>query len=146
MKSFLKIGVLFLLIFFVAPIIASKILRKYISQSLENSGYFYKSDVKTAIRIMAASIPIRIDDNTIIKSLEYDEVSNTVIFEYEITGVSKVDFENILPYIKNEQLHVIKNSPNNTAFVKTKVIFKYIYFDTSGTDLGNFVIFPNEYL
>lgn len=95
---------------------------------------------------MAASIPIRIDDNTIIKSLEYDEVSNTVIFEYEITGVSKVDFENILPYIKNEQLHVIKNSPNNIAFVKTKVIFKYIYFDTSGTNLGNFVIFPDEYL
>lgn len=146
MKIFLKIaGVILLISFVVIPII-NNMLEKSINQSLEESGYLYKSEVKDAVLIMTNQLPIRIDNNTTAKSIEYDEEKNILYYMYEITGVSKTEIENILPKIKNEQIQVIRSSPNNKVFTKAKVTFKYIYSGTNGEDLGTFVIYPNEYL
>lgn len=103
MKTFLKIaGVIFLISFVVIPIVKN-MLEKSINKTLEESGYLYKSEVKDAVKIMSNQLPIKIDDNTTAKSMKYDEDKNLLYYNYEITGVSKMEMENILPEIKNEQ-------------------------------------------
>ena len=123
MKTFLKIaGVIFLISFVVIPIVKN-MLEKSINKTLEESGYLYKSEVKDAVKIMSNQLPIKIDDNTTAKSMKYDEDKNLLYYNYEITGVSKMEMENILPEIKNEQLQNIKSSANKEDFVKAKVTF-----------------------
>ena len=146
MKTFLKIaGVIFLISFVVIPIVKN-MLEKSINKTLEESGYLYKSEVKDAVKIMSNQLPIKIDDNTTAKSMKYDEDKNLLYYNYEITGVSKMEMENILPEIKNEQLQNIKSSANKEDFVKAKVTFKYVYTDANGEEMGSFLIYPNEYL
>ena len=119
MKTFLKIaGVIFLISFVVIPIVKN-MLEKSINKTLEESGYLYKSEVKDAVKIMSNQLPIKIDDNTTAKSMKYDEDKNLLYYNYEITGVSKMEMENILPEIKNEQLQNIKSSANK-GFRKSK--------------------------
>ena len=146
MKTFLKIaGVIFLISFVVIPIVKN-MLEKSINKTLEESGYLYKSEVKDAVKIMSNQLPIKIDDNTTAKSMKYDEDKNLLYYNYEITGVSKMEMENILPEIKNEQLQNIKSSANKEDVVKAKVTFKYVYTDANGEEMGSFLIYPNEYL
>ena len=108
-------------------------LEKSINKTLEESGYLYKSEVKDAVKIMSNQLPIKIDDNTTAKSMKYDEDKNLLYYNYEITGVSKMEMENILPEIKNEQLQ------NNEVVTDDKD-----FLDLLGENRGRFKSEQNE--
>ena len=139
MKTFLKIaGVIFLISFVVIPIVKN-MLEKSINKTLEESGYLYKSEVKDAVKIMSNQLPIKIDDNTTAKSMKYDEDKNLLYYNYEITGVSKMEMENILPEIKNEQLQTIFWN-----YYSNRLSFSRLLFDTKRRRISSYCRLCND--
>ena len=105
-----------------------------------------KMEMKNVAEMMTKKLPQTVDTNTTAIKVEYLENENILVFYYEVNNVTKEDVETKISSLKNNQIKFIKNNPNNNAYLKAEVTFKYIYSDSNETELGSYTILPNEYM
>ena len=109
-----------------------------------------KMEVENVATTMNKNMPMKVDEQTIATKVEYLERENKLIFYYELIELTKgektnKEIESILQNLKNAQLNFVKNNPNNSAYIKARVIFEYIYIDKNGAVFCSYRIEPNEY-
>lgn len=149
MRNVLKIlGIIFIIYIVVFA------CNKSISNNLENeinvSPVMEKvkaiREIEEVAKVMNSKMPISIDEQTTAVNAFYSSKHNELIFYYQITDMTGQDLSKLLNEFKYEQINYIKNNPNNGAYLRAKVNFKYVYSDKDGKELGNYTINFNEYL
>lgn len=149
MKKILKIigGIIliYVVVFSCNKLISNK-LEKDISNSPTMEIIRAKMEIQNVAEMMTKNLPISIDENTTATKVEYLENINKLIFYYEVNNLSKEDVINNISSLKTEQIEFIQNNPNNRAYLKAEVTFKYVYTDGEGNELATYTILPNEYL
>jgi hypothetical protein len=149
MKKALKILgtilIIYIVVFSCNKLISSK-LEEDINNSLAMENIRAKMEMKSVAEMMTKKLPQAVDLNTTAIKVEYLENENTLVFYYEVVNVTKEDFETKISSLKTNQIEFIKNNPNNSAYLKAEVTFKYIYSDSNATELGSCTILPNEYM
>lgn len=137
--------IIFITIFSCNKIISSK-LKENINNSPVMESFGAKMEIKKVAEMMSKELPQSVDENTNAIKIEYLLNENLLVFYYEVKNITKKDIQTNISSLKSDQIEFIKSNPDNGAYLKAEVSFKYIYSDSNGTLLGSYIILPNEYM
>ncbi len=104
-----------------------------------------KNDLQRSTEEITKGLPMRVDENTVLIEMKYDQTTNIVTSLYIINGLSESEFNLAATGLKERLLDFIQNNPNNKEALSVKAIFEFVYKGEAGEQLKKILIYPEDY-